>query len=119
MRGEILLVDAEGRFDSERLRAAGLRVYHVKDVAAAKDRMSASAADVIVVRDPLEGESLQELRRHGDSATSIIVVGRVEERESARRLGADSFLPATADVLYEIHRALILRRSGRRLPWNS
>ena len=77
-----------------------------------------SLPDVVVVSNPLESESLQELRRRADDATSIIIVGRDNrEREAARRSGADSFLPATADVLYEIHRALILRRSGRRLRW--
>ena len=118
MRGDVLLVDSEDLIDAERLRAAGLRVCHVRDVAAATDRVSESAADVVVVSNPLESESLQELRRRADDATSIIVVGRDSgEREAARRSGADSFLPATADVLYEIHRALILRRSGRRLRW--
>lgn len=118
MQGDVLLVDAEGIIDAERLRAAGLWVYHVRDVAAAIDRMSESAADVVVVSDPLENESLQELRRHADYATSIIIVGRDDgERDSARHSGADSFLLATADVLYEVHRALILRRSGRRIPW--
>jgi hypothetical protein len=56
-----------------------------------------------------------------DRATSIIVASVPEERDAARNEGADSFLPNSApaaDLLYEIHRALILRRSGRRLPWN-
>jgi hypothetical protein len=118
MRGDVLLVDAQGIIDAERLRAAGLWVCHVRGVAAAIDRMAESAADVVVVSDPLESASLQELRRHADYAMSIIVVGRDDgERESARHSGADSFLLATADLLDEIHRALILRRSGRRIPW--
>jgi hypothetical protein len=118
MRGDVVLVDSEGLIDSERLRAAGLRVRHVRDVAAATDRISEFAADVVVVSDPLERESLQQLRRRADDATSIIIVGHNDaEREFARHSGADSFLLATADVLYEIHRALILRRSGRRLRW--
>ena len=73
-------------------------------------------ADVVVVSVSLESESVDQLRRRTDHATSIIIVGRDDgERDSARRSGADSFLLATADVLYEIHRALILRRSGRPL----
>jgi hypothetical protein len=58
---------------------------------------------VVVVGDPLESESLQQLRRRADDATSIIIVGRDGERDSARRSGADSLLLATADLLYEIH----------------
>jgi hypothetical protein len=56
-----------------------------------------------------------------DHATSIIVASVPERRDTARRQGADSFLPISgpeSDLLYEIHRGLILRRSGRRLPWN-
>jgi DNA-binding NarL/FixJ family response regulator len=61
------------------------------------------------------------LRRLADYATSIIVASVLEEREAAREAGADSFLLNSApptDLLHEIRRALILRRSGRRLPWN-
>src|SRR5215213_178456 len=118
MRGDGGLVACEGIVDSERLHAAGLRVSHVRDVAAAAERVSESAADVVVVSAPLESESLQQLRQRADDATSIIIVGRDDaDRDFARRSGADSFLLVTADVLYEIHRALILRRSGRRLRW--
>ena len=119
MRGDVLLVDAEGVIDSEHLRAAGLRVYSATDVGKAVERLTEGAApDVVVMSVPAEAEAVEQLRRRADYATSIIVVGRDEGgRDFARRSGADSFLPATADVLYEIHRALILRRSGRRLPW--
>jgi DNA-binding response OmpR family regulator len=119
MRGDVLLVDAEGIIDPEHLRAAGLRVYRANDIGDAIDRLTEGAApEVVVVTVPPESETVDQLRRRADSATSIIVVGRDDgDRTAARRSGADSFLSATADVLYEIHRALILRRSGRRLPW--
>ena len=61
------------------------------------------------------------LRGLADYATSIIVAWFPKEHEAARKAGADSFLlnPAPpAALLYEIRRALILRRSGCRLPWN-
>ena len=120
MRGDILLVDPERIVDSEELRGAGLRVYNANDVGDAIERLSQGAVtDVIVVSVLSESETVDQLRQRADNATSIIVIGHDEgERDSARRSGADSFLPATADVLYEIHRALILRRSGRRLPWS-
>src|SRR5205085_1205958 len=67
---------------------------------------------------------LRELRSHLDDSTSIIVVsGRVreEDRQNARGAGADFYLikPALpADVLHDVKRALMLRRSGQRLSWN-
>ena len=114
-----MLVDAEGIIDLEHLRAAGLRVYNANDVGDAIGWLAEGAApDVVVVSVPPECEAVDRIRRRADDATSIIVVGRDDRGwDSARRSGADSFLLATADVLYEIHRALILRRSGRRLPW--
>jgi DNA-binding NarL/FixJ family response regulator len=79
-------------------------------------------ADVIVVLSARHSRSIvPALRALADHATSIVVVSVPEEREDARRAGADSFLlnsARPADLLYEINRALILRRSGRRLPWN-
>jgi len=67
---------------------------------------------------------LRALRSRVDGATSIIVVSgfaRQIDREEARAAGADVYLvkPALpATVLYEVRRALLLRRSGRRLSWN-
>jgi hypothetical protein len=81
------------------------------------------APDVIVAMLPAhESPSIvPALRGLADHATSIIVASVPEQRDTMRREGADSFLlnsvPAS-ELLYEIHRALILRRSGRRLPWN-
>jgi CheY-like chemotaxis protein len=73
----------------------------------------------------LDGESfVRQLRSRVDAATSIIVVGglsREQDRESFRAAGADFFLltpSLPAAVLYEVKRALLLRRSGRRLSWN-
>lgn len=119
MRGDVLLVDTEGIIDPEQLRTAGLRVDNATDLGNAIGRLSGGATpDVVVISVAPDSEQVDQLRRQTDYATSIIVVGRVDrERDAARRSGADSFLLATADLLYEIHRALILRRSGRRLPW--
>jgi DNA-binding response OmpR family regulator len=67
---------------------------------------------------------LRALRTRVDGATSIIVVSglaRQDDRETARAAGADLYLvkPALPSaVLYEVRRALLLRRSGRRLSWN-
>jgi two-component system cell cycle response regulator DivK len=67
---------------------------------------------------------LRALRSRVDSATSIVVVSgfvRQEDRESARSAGADLFLVKPvlpSALLYEVRRALLLRRSGRRLSWN-
>jgi DNA-binding response OmpR family regulator len=67
---------------------------------------------------------VRALRTRVDGATSIIVVSglaRQEDREAARAAGADLYLvkPALPSaLLYEVRRALLLRRSGRRLSWN-
>jgi len=116
MRGVVLLVDTDGAIDPTPLREAGLIVYEAGDEGAALERLADVAPDVLVVAQSM---ALTELRRHVDHATSIIVVGRNEEApERLRTTGADSVLSPSANLTYEIHRALILRRSGRRLPWN-
>ena len=81
--------------------------------------------DFVFVQSRYDGAGfLRALRPRVDGATSIIVVSafaRQEDRDEARAAGADLYLvkPALpATVLYEVRRALILRRSGRRLPWN-
>lgn len=81
--------------------------------------------DITFLGSPPDGcEFIRRLRRTVAAATSIIVVtGRVREqdRHDAREAGADLFLimPALPDeVLAEVRRALLLRRNGRRLPWN-
>lgn len=125
MRGTILLIDA-GRSspdDVELMRANGLLVYQCGPLAEALTRLRQSAPDVLVVRLPADESrsALPVLREAADYATSIIVSGDAGGREAAREGGADAFLPDSApltDLLYEVHRALILRRSGRRLPWN-
>ena len=81
--------------------------------------------DITFVGSAIEGTSfITELRVRVDEATSIVVLTgyvRADDRSYARAAGADLFLmkPAVpAAVLLELHRALILRRSGRRLSWN-
>jgi DNA-binding NarL/FixJ family response regulator len=98
-------------------------VYRCHELADALTSLQQVAADVVVaVLSGADGPSIvADLRGAADYATSIIVVSVAEGRDAARRAGADSFLlnsATSADLLYEIRRALILRRSGRRLPWN-
>jgi DNA-binding response OmpR family regulator len=69
-------------------------------------------------------ELIREVRARVDYATSIVVLSqylRMADRSNAREAGADLFLmrPALPSALvFEVQRALILRRSGRRLSWN-
>ena len=124
MRGTVLLLDSDRSWpvDVDLFRAKGVMVYHCHEPGQALKQLQDVGADVIVVRSARPGRSIvAALRGLADHATSIVVASVPEEREEARRAGADSFLldsASPADLLYEIHRALILRRSGRRLPWN-
>jgi DNA-binding NarL/FixJ family response regulator len=127
MRGTVLLLERDRSLlvDVDLLRANELIVYHCHELANALKQFQhmAMAPDVVVA--VLSGHDspsiVPGLRGLADYATSIIVASVPEEREAARKAGADSFLlnsASPADLLYEIRRALILRRSGRRLPWN-
>ena len=123
MRGTILLVDSDrsSLVDVDLFRANGLIVYHCHEPDLALKQFQEIGIDVIVVLSARHRSIVPALRGLADQATSIVVAAVPEEREEARRAGADSFLlnsARPADLLYEIHRALILRRSGRRLPWN-
>jgi DNA-binding NtrC family response regulator len=124
MRGTVLLLDDDrSRRLAESLRLNQLMVYEASDTFEAMAHLRSEDPDVIVVARLAQNDtrSLEELREAAPRATSIIVAAGVEHRDAARAGGADAFLPgpvAAADLLYEIHRALILRRSGRRLPWN-
>ena len=125
MRGTVLLLESDRSLlvDVDLLRANELIVYHCHELTTALKQLQQMAPDVVVA--VLSGQDSPSivlgLRDLADYATSIIVASVPEEREAARKAGADSFLlnsATPADLLYEIHRALILRRSGRRLPWN-
>ena len=125
MRGTVLLLESDRSLlvDVDLLRANELFVYHCHELADALKQLQQITPDVIVA--VLSGHDspsiVPGLRGVTDYATSIIVVAGSEEREAARKAGTDSFLLNSApptDLLYEIRRALILRRSGRRLPWN-
>jgi DNA-binding response OmpR family regulator len=125
MRGTILLLhsDRSPVADVDLLRAKGLIVYLCDELSDALEQLQADEPDVVVaVLPPGDSPSVvSALRRLADRATSIIVASVPEEREVARKAGADSFVltsASPADLMYEVHRALILRRSGRRLPWN-
>jgi len=131
--GSILIVaDDDGReMYAEYLRAHGFVVCEASGPEEAhrclNDRITPDVVitDLEFAGDSTAGEALiRDLRFRLDDATSIIVVcgfARGEDRDRARAAGADMFLLTPAlpsDVLYEVRRALILRRSGRRLQWN-
>lgn len=124
MRGTVLLLDTDRStlVDVDLLRANGLLVYHRHDPANALNDFHEIAPDVVVAALPHDAPSIvSALRRLADYATSIIAASVAETRDAVHQAGADSFLPfaaSPAELLNEIHRALILRRSGRRLPWN-
>ena len=124
MRGTVLLLDSDKSplVDVDLFRANGLTVHHCHESEQALKQFQDTGADVIVVLSARDsGSIVPALRGLADYATSIVVASVPEDRDDARRAGADSFLlnsARPADLLYEIHRALILRRSGRRLPWN-
>ena len=116
---------------AEYLRANGIIVCEAADPVEADRCLNERMTPDVVITDLAFGGNaeagdafIRGLRFRLDDATSIIVVcgySRGEDRERARRAGADVFLLTPAlpsDVLYEVRRALILRRSGRRLQWN-
>ena len=124
MRGTVLLLDSDESLlaDVDLLRANGLTVYHCHEPADALKQLQRIDPDAVVaVLAPDDsGSIVADLRQLLDPATSIIVVSVAERRDVARQAGADWFLlnaRLPADLLYDVHRALILRRSGRRLPW--
>ena len=109
--------------DVDLLRANELVVHHCHEVANALKQFQHMTPDVVVavLSDHDSPSIIPSLRDLADYATSIIVAAGPDEREPARKAGADSFLLSSAEpgtLLYEIRRALILRRSGRRLSWN-
>jgi len=130
--GTVLLVNSfDGRDNyADHLRAAGLIVFAADTPEAALTQLDTVDPHVVVTdfvfpRSGFDGAScIRTLRKRIDRATSIIVVStfaRQADREIAQAEGADLYLvkPALpAAVLYEVQRALILRRSGRRLVWN-
>lgn len=121
MRGVVLLLDADGTVEPDMLRAEGLFVLEAADPAHALACLEDVAPDVIVavLSQDESPRVIADFRASADYATSIIVLGsEPRQRAAARQAGADAFILASADLLYEIHKALILRRSGRRLSWN-
>lgn len=123
MRGTVLLLDSTRSLQAaaDIFRGAGLVVHHCEDAAEALNQFDRGGADVVVLASPAVQSIVGAFRDRADHATTILVTSRLEQRDVARDAGADAFLPSSAppaDLLYEIHRALILRRSGRRLPWN-
>lgn len=125
MGGTVLFLNSRQStsLSADHLRANGLLVYEAQRVEDAVQQVGRIAPDVVVaVLGQDNGLSvIRELRNSVDYATSIIVIADLTDREEAQHAGADSLLLESslpAEVLYEVRRALILRRSGRRLPWN-
>ena len=132
LSGTVLLVDGyDGRaMYGDYFRAHGLSVADAAAPEIAFKHLDSIDPDVVVTdvvfpESAFRGrECVEPLRARLDPATSIIVVSgfaRQEDREEARAAGADLYMlkPALPSaVLYEVRRALILRRSGRRLGWN-
>jgi len=130
--GTVLLVNSfDGReLYADHLRANAIIVSDADTPERALRNLEAADPQVVVtdfvfVQSGFDGPGfLRALRPRVDGATSIIVVStfaRQADREEARAAGADLYLvkPALpATVLYEVRRALLLRRSGRRLSWN-
>lgn len=130
--GTVLLVNSFDGLEmyGDYLRANNLTVCDAAFPEVAFLRLDRIDPDVVItdfvfLMSAFDGPAfVRAVRARLDEATSIIVVSgfaRQEDREQARAAGADLYLlkPALpAAVLYEVRRALILRRSGRRLPWN-
>jgi len=130
-RGTVLLVNgSDGRAScADYLRRQGLTIFEADRPEEAFQHLD-EAPDVIVTDLAFAGSKdsgprfLTELRRNVDEATSIVVLSgyvRQQDRAQAREAGADFFMPKSARpdaVLFEVQRALLLRRSGRRLSWN-
>lgn len=122
MRGTVLVLDSTRIVDIAALRETGLVVHQCDTLGDALARLERVAVDVIVAA-PAGSEdpaAVRALRGMADYATSIIVVA-VEGNDAAPVSGADARLPrsaSTGELLDRVHRALILRRSGRRLPWS-
>ena len=123
MRGTVLLLGSDSSRSQyvQFFRTNGLIVHDLGEPSEAVTRLAAEAIDVIVgIFSPTDETSVvTDLRREADRATSIIVTVEEPQRAAVRAAGADLALPSQTPpdaMLYEIHRALILRRSGRRLP---
>ena len=130
--GTVLLVNSfDGReMYADYLRANGLIVCDAESPERALSHLDTVDPHVVVTdfvflhSSIVASDFLHTLRARVDRATSVIVVSgfvRREDRDQAHAAGADLYLikPALPSaVLYEVRRALILRRSGRRLPWN-
>src|SRR5688572_21087400 len=121
MRGTVVLLGGHESHAvyAEHLRANGLLVYE----AVSPTDVQAIAPDVIVTvfSGNTSPSAIRDLRSRVDHATSIIVASSRGDRQAAHEAGADSVLLMPAppgEILYEVQRALILRRSGRRLPQN-
>ena len=131
METVLVVGSSDGReMYAEYFRAQGLLVREAvqpQEALALVDDVSPAVVitDCVFPGSPLDAVTfLRALRRRLDAATSIVVVSgtpRAEDREALRAGGADLFLlepVLPSEVFYEVKRALILRRTGRRLGWN-
>jgi DNA-binding response OmpR family regulator len=121
VRGTVLLLHGRTApvVSADYLRASGLLVHEANATEDAIRDFHIIAPDVIVT--DFSPSAVRALRDRADPATSIIVVASLWDPEETGAAGADCFMVKPAlpgEILYEVHRALILRRSGRRLPWS-
>jgi CheY-like chemotaxis protein len=133
MEGGLVLfvADKEGHQPHlDALSGARCSVVHAVGLKEALHTLTTVWPDVVVAEIPFADPAvdaagfIRELRARVDSAVSIVALSRyfrAADRASAHAAGADIFLmtPALPSALvFEVQRALILRRSGRRLSWN-
>ena len=126
----VICDDPGSQVSVEHLRAQSWLVQAVASPEAAWAAIEGHTPDVVVIDAGVGGLRTDEVGRfiaacrfRLDDATSIIVMGLsdADERQKLRAAGADLFLLVPiqpSELAYEVKRALILRRSGRRLSWN-
>jgi DNA-binding response OmpR family regulator len=125
MRGTVLFLNSREPTSvlADYFRSNELIVYETGRVENAVRQVDGIAPDVVVaiLGQDDDRSLIRQLRSAVDYATSIILLADLNDGDEAQHAGADSLLPTSAlpgEVLYEVRRALILRRSGRRLPRN-
>ena len=126
----LVICDDPESLHLEHLRAQSWLVQAVSSPDAAWAAFELNTPDVVIIDAAVGGLGSDEVGRflaasrfRLDDATSIIVTGLsdADERQKLRASGADLFLLTPlqpSEIAYEVKRALILRRSGRRLSWN-
>jgi DNA-binding response OmpR family regulator len=123
MRGTVLILGGRRLQPdcAEHLRADGLRVYADARPEDAVEQAAAVDPDVLVIGPGIQLSWIRELRTRVDRITSIIMVDDSADYAQSHDAGVDAIVNEASlpdGLLYEVRRAVILRRSGRRLPWS-